>query len=235
MGSLRIVSRSDERFRDRREAGRLLGEQLRHIVGADAVVLGIPRGGVIVARELAHAMGAKLDIILARKLRTPGHPELALGSVAEDGRLFLNQSVIRDLGVDDAYIEQERQVQLAEIRRRTALIRTVLPRLSVRGKVAIVTDDGAATGATFQAALWSARQEEPRQLIAALPVAPEETVRALALDADELICLRVPPFFAAVGQFYERFEQFEDAEIIEILREEGRQESQNADQPGERT
>ncbi len=224
MGSIRILSRSGERFRDRREAGQLLGHELRYLHGKEVVVLGIPRGGIAVARELAEALKAKLDIVLSRKLRAPAHPELAIGSVAEDGRTFLNEDTVRETGADHAYIEQERVRQLAELHRRSELIRLILPRVPMHGKIAIVTDDGAATGATFQVALQAVRQENPQSLIGALPVAPEDTARALARYADELVCLRTPPFFVAVGQFYERFEQVDDYEVLEILREESRRE-----------
>ncbi len=185
-------------------------------------MLGIPRGGIIVAQELARALEAELDIVLAHKLRTPGYAELAMGSVAEDGRLFLNEAVIRELDVNDAYISQEAARQMAEIRRRTELFRHARPKLSLAGKTVIVTDDGVATGATTQAALWAVRLEKPEKLIAALPVGPEDTIMRLAEDVDEMICLRTPPLFAAVGQFYVRFEPVADEEVLEILKQEQR-------------
>ncbi|MDP2932280.1 MAG: phosphoribosyltransferase family protein [Chloroflexota bacterium] len=220
MSKLRIVSFSSEPFRDRREAGQLLGRELAALRGQRAVVLGIPRGGIIVARELARALDADLDIVLAHKLRTPGHPELAMGAVAEGGRLFLNESVVEGMSVNKAYIEQEKAEQMAEMARRTALIRRVLPKIPLKGRLAIVTDDGVATGATTQAALWAVRQEQPGRLIAALPVGAEATVRRLAEDVDEMVCLRTPPLFAAVGQFYLRFEPVEDDEVLSVLAEE---------------
>lgn len=129
MAKLRIVSHSDEPFRDRQEAGQLLGRDLNSLHGQKAVVLGIPHGGIIVARELARALEADLDIVLSHKLRTPGHPELAMGSVAENGKLFLNEMVIRELGVDRAYIQQEKAQQLMEIARRSKLIRKIQPKV----------------------------------------------------------------------------------------------------------
>ena len=222
MGKLRIVSYSSELFTDRREAGRLLAGELAEWRGQKAVVLGIPRGGVIVARELARALDAELDVVLAHKLGTPGHEELAIGSVAEDGKLFLNKMLVQELGVDSGYIQQEKKRQLAEISRRISLIRRLRPKVPVEGRIAIVTDDGIATGATTQAALWAVRQEHPQKLIAAIPVGPPDRVRKLAEDVDEMLCLRAPPSFAAVGQFYERFEPVEDEELLEILEEESR-------------
>ncbi|MDO8568194.1 MAG: phosphoribosyltransferase [Dehalococcoidales bacterium] len=220
MSSLRIISRSNIPFRNRQEAGRLLGWELAGLRGQKAVVLGIPRGGIVVGREMAQVLEAELDISLSRKLRTPGQPELAMGSVAEDGQMFLNNDVVDMLGVNRAYIEQEKAQQMAEIARRRELMRKFRPRVSLKDRTVIITDDGVATGATMQAAIWSAHQERPSRLIAAVPVGAEETLKRLAGDADEVVCLRAPPFFAAVGQFYIRFDQVEDEDVIAILREE---------------
>jgi putative phosphoribosyl transferase len=214
-----ILSHSSLPFYDRQEAGRLLADELSRYRGKSTVVLGIPRGGIVVGREIARALGAELDVVLAHKLGTPGHEELALGSVAEDGRLFLNQELVDELGVEEDYIQQEKARQLAEIRRRAALFRSARPRVALKGKVVIVTDDGVATGATTQAAFWAVRLEQPRKLIAAIPVGPEDAIRRLSRDVDEMICLRAPPLFAAVGQFYQRFYPVEDDEVLEILRE----------------
>jgi putative phosphoribosyl transferase len=220
MGKLLILSHSSQPFDDRRQAGRLLAEQLDDYRGQKAVVLGIPRGGVIVAQELARALEAEMDIVLAHKLGAPGHTELAIGSVTEDGRLFLNQALVRELGIDDAYIQQEKAQQMAEIRRRTELFRKIRPRVPLAGRTVIVTDDGVATGATTQAALWAVRLEEPELLIAAMPVGPEDTITRLAGDVDRMVCLRTPPLFAAVGQFYLYFAPVEDEEVLEILKQE---------------
>lgn len=220
MGKLYILSHSSELFEDRREAGRLLAEQLSGYRGEKAVVLGIPRGGIIVAREIAHTLQAQLDIVLAHKLGAPGYAELAIGSVAEDGRLFLNEGLVQELGVGEAYIQQEKARQMAEIRRRTELFRRSRPMVPLDGRIVIVTDDGVATGATTQAAFWAVQLEKPEKVIAALPVGPESTIIRLGEEVDEMICLRTPPLFAAVGQFYMRFESVGDEEVLEILREE---------------
>ncbi len=220
MGTLKILSNREESFRDRQEAGRLLAQELIGLRGKRAVILGIPRGGIVVARELAQVLDADLDIVLSRKLRTPGQPELAMGSVAEDGYIFLNDLVVREIGVSKDAIQGEKELQMAEIARRSEMIRKILPKVPLKGRDVIVTDDGVATGATFQAALWSVRQEEPQKLIAAIPVGPDDTLMKLSEDADELICLRSPPFFAAVGQFYQRFSQVEDEDVLEIMKEE---------------
>jgi predicted phosphoribosyltransferase len=220
MAKLYILSNSSEPFGDRREAGRLLAKELSDYRGKGAVVLGIPRGGIIVAQEVAQALEADMDIVLAHKLRAPIRAELAMGSISEDGKLFINKEVIEELGIDEAYIKQEKARQMAEIRRRTKLFRHVRPKVPLGNKIVIVTDDGVATGATTQAALWAVRLEKPKKLIAALPVGPEDTIRRLAKDVDEMICLRTPPLFAAVGQFYISFEPVEDDVVLEILKEE---------------
>jgi putative phosphoribosyl transferase len=219
MGNLRILSRSRERFRDRREAGELLAAELGRYRGKKAVVLGIPRGGMVIAAGLGRALDAEVDIVLAHKLRTPGQAELAMGSVSENGKLFLNMEVVRGLDIGEVYIQEEKARQMAEIARRTGLFRSVRPRVDLAGRTVIVTDDGVATGATFQAALWAVRLEKPARLVAALPVGPEETIARLSEDVDEMVCLRTPPFFSAVGQFYTRFDPVEDEDVLRILEE----------------
>ncbi len=218
MGKLRIISHSSKPFNDREEAGRLLASELSELRGQRAVVLGIPRGGMVVAGELAKALDAELDVVISRKLRTPAQPELAMGAVAEDGELFLNQMVIREVGVTDDEIQKEKERQLAEIRRRNELLRKFAPRIPLKDRIVVVTDDGVATGATMQVALWAVKQEQPKRLICAMPVGSEDSVRRLAEDADEMVCLRTPLFFMAVGQFYVQFEQVEDENLLEILK-----------------
>ncbi|MBI2830589.1 MAG: phosphoribosyltransferase [Chloroflexi bacterium] len=220
MGKLRIISYSGKAFRDRQEAGQLLAQELAELKGQGVVVLGIPRGGIVVARELALGVAGDLDIVLSRKLRTPGYPELAMGSVDEDGHVYINDEVMRQLPAGKEAIEREKEFQMREIKRRTELIRQVLPKMPLKDRIVVITDDGVATGATTQAAIWSARHEEPGKLIATIPVGAEETIRRLADDVDEMVCLRCPPFFAAVGQFYLRFGQVEDEDVLKILREE---------------
>lgn len=214
---LRILSHSSSPFIDREEAGQRLADELSEYRGQNVVVLGIPRGGVVVAREVASALDGELDIVLARKLRTPGHEELAMGSVAENGKVFLNEDVVREFGVGESYIQQEKTRQLAELKRRSEFIRQVRPKIPLKGRIVIVTDDGVATGATTQAALWSVRLEQPEKLIAATPVGPQATITRLAKDVDEMLCLSSPPLFAAVGQFYQQFYPVEDEEVVRIL------------------
>jgi putative phosphoribosyl transferase len=217
---VRIVSRSQQPFLDRREAGELLAREMGYLTGKKVVVLGIPRGGVAVARVLAQKLGADIDIVLSRKLGTPGQSELAMGSIGEDGQIFLNPEVLNSLKISEASIRHEQAIQMEEITRRCSLIRGVFPKISLKSRIVVVTDDGVATGATMQAAIWAIRKEHPEKLIAALPVASEEAVNRIAPEVDELLCLRMPPDFAAVGQFYYRFDQISDREVLEILKEE---------------
>jgi len=226
---INILSRSNQPFRDRAEAGRLLGREMKELGLKNPLVLGIPRGGVVVAWELADELSADLDLIISRKLGAPQNPELAIGAVGEGGKLFLHDWLLSELRINRNYIESERDLQLLEISRRKARYREILPRANIAGRDVIVTDDGVATGATFQAALWTVRHENPGRLTAALPVAPEEAILKLATDADEIICLRCPSLFSAVGQFYLNFTQISDDEVMEILQEEIKRKNKERD------
>jgi putative phosphoribosyl transferase len=215
-----VLSQSSEMFRDRVHAGRLLTDVLQELRGQKTVILGIPRGGMVIAREMARGLDADLDLVLSRKLRTPGQQELAMGSLSEDGNIFLNDLVVRELGITSRYIEQEKEFQMTEIKRRRQLFRKVLPKTQLNGRVVVVTDDGIATGATMQAALWAVRQEKPCTLVVAVPVATAEALEKVSQSADKAICLRQPSNFLAVGQFYERFAQVEDGNVLKIMEEE---------------
>ncbi len=213
-----ILERSGDPFEDRAQAGQKLARALGKMDTKETVVLGIPRGGVVVAQHLARELGAFLDIILARKIGAPGNSEFAVGAVSEDGHTYLNQEYARRAGADEAYIEAEKKYQMAEIKRRAAIFRKVHPKVPLKDRTVIITDDGVATGATFEAALWSARAEKPRKLIAAIPVGSDDTLRRLAQQADALVCLRVPEDFYALSKFYIHFEQVDDAQVLGILR-----------------
>jgi putative phosphoribosyl transferase len=226
MGKLRIVSHSSEPFSNRVEAGRLLARELDFLQGQNVVVLGIPRGGIIPARELARALNGHLDVILSHKLRTPGQPELAMGAVAEGEVTFVDPEIVRHLGISVNQIEQEKAFQSAELKRRSEQVRRLLPREPLKGRPVIITDDGVATGATTLTAIRAARFEGPARLILALPVGPEDSVRQLAEEADETVCLRLPPDFRGVGQFYRNFEQVSDQEMLDILKEARRREEE---------
>jgi predicted phosphoribosyltransferase len=222
MGTLRIISDSGKPFSNRIEAGLSLAQQLQNYRGQNAAVLGIPRGGVIIAQQLANELQGDLDIVLSHKLGAPGNPELAIGAVCEDGKLFVDQMLSSYVDADKDYIKLEKAKQLSQIALRVKLYRQVLPKLPLKARIVIVTDDGVATGATMQAALWAVRQEKPEKIIAALPVGPQDSLEKLSEDADETVCLQSPPLFSALSQFYSQFPQVEDEELLEILAAEGK-------------
>ncbi len=181
------------------------------------VVLGIPRGGVMVAYEVAMSLDAPLDVIIPRKVGAPGNPELAIGAVAPDGTLVVDEALVKMLGVDEGYLQEETQRQRAEIERRTDLYRHGRPAAELAGASVILVDDGIATGATVLAALRGLRSQDPARVILAVPVAPPDTLERLAPEADAIVCLATPEPFYAVGQFYRHFEQTSDEEVIDLV------------------
>ena len=207
-------------FRDRRHAGQVLANALVHLVDEPPVVVGIPRGGLVVAAEIARALNGELDFITPRKLGAPGNPELAIGAITERGHIILNDEALAYLSVPPEYIEQEAKRQLAEIQRRNQTYRAVLPHRPLTGRTVIVTDDGVATGSTMRAALESIRLERPARLLLALPVAPYDTFLDLAQHCDEAVAVCAPrAFLGGVGAYYQDFHQTSDAEVLAILRE----------------
>lgn len=182
-------------------------------------MLGIPRGGIVIAAVLARELGGELDVVLARKLRAPYQPELALGAVAEDGSVYLDDpSLMRDPRMA-RYLEEERQRQMAVITERRASVRAIRPEASMTGRSVIVTDDGIATGSTMIAALKLARARGTKELIAAAPVAPRDRVAEIAALCDEFVCVLTPEDFQAIGQFYQRFEGLDESEFLATLRD----------------
>lgn len=207
-------------FRDRHEAGKLLAQKLLDLKdNPDAIVLGIPRGGVVVAYEVAKALNLPLDVFIARKIGAPGNPELAIGAVASDGTVILDEVSINFLGVSKRYIEKEIERQKEEIRKRLQAYRGGREGYSLQGKIVILVDDGVATGATTIVSLRAIRASNPSQLILAVPVAPPDTVEKLRREADKVICLHTPSPFWAVGAFYLNFEQTTDEEVQALLAE----------------
>jgi putative phosphoribosyl transferase len=206
-------------FRDRIDAGRLLVKHLGAYRGKDVLILGIPRGGVPVAAEVARGLDADLDVLVARKLGAPGQLELAIGAVTANGGEFLNEEIIRSLGVSGEYIQKAKKEQMAEAHRRETRFRGDRPEQRMQDRVVILVDDGLATGATMRAAVRSARKHRPARLVVAVPVGSQEACAALGEEADELVCPSVPEPFGAVGYFYQNFEPVEDAEVENILQE----------------
>ena len=209
---------SETPYYDRIHAGRVLAERLGGYKGKNALVLGIPRGGVPVAAEVARLLGADLDVIVARKLGAPGQPELAIGAVTANGGEFLNNEILGAVGASPEYLESARKEQMAEARRRETRFRGDRPMERIQDRVVILVDDGLATGATMRAAIRSVRKHRPGRLIVAVPVGSEEAYAALQEDADEVVCASVPQHFAAIGYFYQNFEPTEDAEVESIVR-----------------
>ena len=203
-------------FADRVEAGERLAKALVHHAGTSSVVLAIPRGGVIVGEIVARALGAPLDVVVPRKIGAPGNPELGIGAVAPGVRV-LDPAALALLGVSEGYLEREIAIQEAEIERRQHAYRDGRAAQPVHGKVAIVVDDGVATGSTAVAALRWARAQSAAHVVLAVPVAPPQSLPRLGAEADEVVALETPQPFFAVGEWYRDFEQTTDDEVVAAL------------------
>lgn len=206
-------------FHNREDAAYQLAAKLKERQLHDPLVLAIPRGGVVTGAVLARELGADLDVILARKLRAPGQPELAVGAVSEDGQIYLNHYARGFLDSMEEYLAEERRHQLAEIARRTRLFRDIRPQASIKGRSIIVTDDGIATGSTMIAALQCIQTRNAREVIVAVPVASPDRLAEIRRWCDDEVCLLAPEQFRAIGQFYEDFTQVEDKEVAQLLHE----------------
>ncbi len=209
----------DQPFRDRVEAGRLLGAELSRRFGhrPDALVLALPRGGVPVGFEVAEALKAPLDVFIVRKLGVPGQEELAMGAIASGGVRVLNRDVIRYASIPDQVIDAVAKSEQQELERREKSYRGTRPPLDVAGKTVFVVDDGLATGSTMRAAVQALRNMSAREVIVAVPVAAKDTYIEFRTIADDIICLRTPSPFQAVGLWYENFAQTSDEEVHELL------------------
>lgn len=206
-------------FSDRKDAGRQLAAALKDLHLEVPVVLAIPRGGVPVGFEVARALDAPLDIIVARKLGAPGQHELGLGAIVDGDhpQSVLNEEIIQELGVSPEYIKTEIEHELKEIRRRQEVYRKGRAPVDVAGRTVILIDDGIATGGSIRAALRGLRRLGPKKVVLAVPVAPSDTIESLRPEADQIVCLDTPEFFFAIGEFYEDFSQTGDEEVIELL------------------
>jgi len=206
------------RFLDRRDAGRRLADALRGFARrADVLVLGLPRGGVPVASEVAAALDAPLDVLVVRKLGVPGHEELALGAVASGGVTVFNRDVIEGFRIPQVAIDRVTRTELTELARREQAYRGDAPPLDVAGRTVILVDDGLATGATMAAAVGAVRAMHPARIVVATPVASQEAVRMLKKSADECVCVMEPDLFRGVGLWYEDFAQTSDEEVRTLL------------------
>jgi predicted phosphoribosyltransferase len=207
------------RFRDRKEAGCLLAERLApdYRDKAGVFVLGLPRGGVPVADEVARALGAPLDVFIVRKLGAPFQEELAMGAIASGGVVVLNDMVVDSYGIPRSEIDEVAAREERELRRREETYRRGRAPLGVAGRIVILVDDGVATGSTMRAAVKALRAQKPRRLVVAVPVAPPSTCAALSEEADEVVCLETPSPFFGVGVWYADFAQTTDEEVVDIL------------------
>jgi putative phosphoribosyl transferase len=215
----REVPRTDVRFKDRSDAGRLLATRLeRYANRTDLVVLALPRGGVPVAAEVARQLHAPLDVFLVRKLGVPGHTELAMGAIATGGIQVLNEDLIDELGITRRLVDEATVRERFELERRERLYRDQQPMLELTGRTVIVIDDGLATGSTMEAAVRALEPHRPARVVVAVPVGAPETCLHLQQLADEVVCVETPQPFSAVGLWYDRFDQVSDGEVVDLLR-----------------
>jgi putative phosphoribosyl transferase len=209
-------------FEDRIDAGRKLAQVLSHLRGRDVVVLGIPRGGVVVANEVAKALGAPLDVVVTKKIEAPGEPEFALGAVTQEGDVIMDRAAAESLGASAEYLDEQIRLKREEVRDRMERLRADAPYPALEGKVVVIVDDGIATGSSVSAAVMSVRKRNPKEVLIAVPVAPADAVQSLADDGTKVVCLETPGAFLAIGEFYRDFGQVEDLEVKRILSERSR-------------
>ena len=204
-------------FADRVEAGKKLAEAMLKFKDKDVVILGIPRGGVVVANEVAKALGAPLDVVVTRKIEAPGEPEYALGAVTQEGDVIIDRQAAESLGATQEYLDDQVRKKREEVRERMERLRGNTPYPRLEGKVVVIIDDGIATGSSVGAAVMSVKKRHPKEIVVAVPVAPADAVETLAEQGAEVVCLETPGPFLAIGEFYRDFNQVEDLEVMRIL------------------
>lgn len=205
-------------FRDRCDAGRQLVAKLdKYQSGKDLIVLGLARGGMVTAAELASGLNVPLNVLVVRKIGAPGNEELALGAITEDGEGIFNADLIAILGVSSDYLKKEIEQQKKILHSRLASYRGKTPPPELKGKTVLLVDDGIATGASMRVAIKSVRSAGAKKIVLAVPVAAPETLRKISKEVDEVICLHTPVFFESVGSFYREFDQTSDEEVIRLL------------------
>jgi putative phosphoribosyl transferase len=204
-------------FKDRVEAGKRLAAALTEFKGKDTVVLGIPRGGVVVASEVAKRLEAPLDIVVTRKIEAPGEPEYALGAVTQEGDVIMDRQAAESLGANKEYLDSQIRQKKEEVKDRLRTLRGDASYPRLEGKVVIIVDDGIATGSSVGAAVMSVKKRGPKKVVVATPVAPASTVEMLSEDGTRVVALETPEDFMAIGEFYSDFDQVEDSEVRRIL------------------
>lgn len=204
-------------FEDRADAGRRLAGRLARYGDEDPMILALPRGGVPVGYEVSLALGAPLDVIVARKLGAPDQPELGVGAVAPGGVRILNAAAVRAIGITEDYLERITQRETEEMERRLRQFRGGRPEPEIRGRTAILVDDGLATGVTARAAIEAMRRREPKRIVLAVPVCAAPTAAWMRDEVDDLVCLEIPPELGAIGFWYRDFDQTSDQEVIRLL------------------
>lgn len=206
-------------FHDRKNAGEKLAEKLKKYKGqSDVVILGLPRGGVVIANEISKKLKLPLDIIVPRKVGAPGNPELAIGAITESGEKIFDEEIVKYTRAGQEYIDKTVEEEKKEAQRRLKIYRAGKPPVDLKGKTIILIDDGIATGSTMRAAIASVKAKKAHKVVVAVPVLARDTVKKIEKEADELIYLDAPLFFGAVGTFYEIFDQTDDEEVIEIMK-----------------
>jgi len=206
-------------FKDRKEAGQRLATHLQNYKNKkDTIVIGLPRGGIVVAFEVAKSLKLPLDIVAPRKISMPGNPEAAIGAVTPDGNKILDWELISELEIERDYIDSEIAKEIKEGQRRTKIYRAGRKPLNLKNKTVILIDDGVATGSTMMAAIKSVRSQNAKKIIIAVPVAPDEFLEKVASESDKIICLEAPENFFAVGQAYTNFAQTEDEEVVSLIK-----------------
>ena len=204
-------------FKNRRDAGQQLAKSLEKYKNAQNVILlALPRGGVVIADEIAKKLNLPLDIVVPRKIGAPGNPEYAIGAITETGEGIFNEEEIRK--IDKEWLKKEIEKEKQEAQRRLRVYRGDKPAVNLKDKIVILVDDGVATGLTLKAAIKSVRQKKPKKIVVAVPVGASDSIEEIKKEVDEVVCLYTPLFFGAVGQFYEEFGQTEDEEVIEIMK-----------------
>lgn len=204
-------------FADRIEAGEKLCQKLSSFSGSNALILGLPRGGMVVASVISHTLGLPLDVLVVKKIPSLGNPELALGALAPDNVSTVDWKLSHSVGADEHYIRTQISELNDQIKQKTLLYRKGRPPLAVKDKIIIIVDDGAATGATVEASIKWLRKKNAKKIVVALPTAPPEVIGKIRPEVSECIVLDTPRDFSAVGQFYKNFSQVEDSDVVKLL------------------